>query len=99
MSETNRKDIIEQFFIECCKASAIYYEGQYQSVKYLCGLGKVVFVEQSRMLDYCEMLIPDYNTETDEAIIRSLMDNSAFLKGCESHEFNGCHYCLTFSLK
>lgn len=92
-----RKIELENFIVNCCEASAIYFNGEFQSVKYLCGLGKIVFVEQSRMLDYVEVLIPDYNPQVDEPILRELLKGER-INGCESHEHQGCHYCYTYSL-
>ena len=94
-----RTEVIERFLIDCCKASSIYYDGKYQSIKYLCGTGKVLFVERSRMLDYCEESIPDYDRKRDESLIFRIIDDSERLKSCESHSHGDCHYCWTFSLK
>lgn len=90
---------LEQFFIECCQSSSIYFDGRLPSIKYLCNTGKVLFVERSRMLDYREVKIPDYNKEIDEPFIYQIINRSEKLMGCESHSHGDCHYCLTISLK
>lgn len=95
----NRKQELENFILTCCKGSAIYLDGKFQAVKYLCGQGKVVFIEQSRMLDYVEMLIPDYNACIDEPLLMQLLFDGNRIKGCESHEYQGCHYIYTFTLR
>ena len=95
----NRKEQLEKLILESCLNSSIYYEGRYQAVKYLCGLGKIVYIEKSRMLDYCEVSIPNYDKETDEIIVQELMANGENIRGCESHEYQGCHYTYSFMMK
>lgn len=94
-----RKERLEIIIKECCENSSIYYEGKHPAVKYLGGQGKIVYIERSRMLDYCEKQIPDYIKETDDILIQTLMSGSNVIRGCESHEFQGCHYTYTFMLK
>lgn len=93
-----RASEVENFIVDCCKKSSIYYEGERHAVKYLCDMGIVVYIESSRMLDCCEVTIPNYNSEVDEPIIRSLMTDSSVLMGCESHSYRNYPYCLTFML-
>ena len=95
----SRKEQLENLIRECCENSSIYYEGQYQAVKYLGGQGKIVYIEKSRMLDYCERQIPDYDKETDDILIQELMSDGETIRGCESHEFQDCHYTYSFMLK
>ncbi|MBQ0041131.1 MAG: hypothetical protein KBS56_03795 [Clostridiales bacterium] len=95
----SRKHELENFIVNCCKSSSIYFNGEFQAVKYLCGQGKVVFIEQSRMLDYVEVLIPDYDAGIDEPLLMELLSDGIRIKGCESHEYQGCHYTYTFTLR
>ncbi len=95
----NRKDQLENLIKECCENSSIYYEGKYPAVKYLGGQGKIAFIEKSRMLDYCEKSIPDYDKDTDDALIQELMSDGKSIRGCESHEHLGCHYTYSFMLR
>lgn len=94
----DRRIELENFIVNCCENSSIYYEGKYQSVKYLCGLGKIVFFEQSRMLDYVEEMIPNYDPQRDEPILMEIMLHGDRANGCESHEYQDHHYCYTFML-
>jgi len=94
-----RLEELENLITECCKASSIFYQGKRQAVKYLCGQGTIVFFESSRMIDLCEVNIPNYDAETDEPLIMQLIRESEIFDGCESHEYNGCHYCYTIMLK
>lgn len=94
-----RKKQLENLIKDCCKSSSIYYDGKYPAVKYLGGQGKIVFVEKSRMLDYCERTIPEYDKDTDDFLIQQLMSDSDIIRGCESHAYHDCHYTYTFMLK
>lgn len=95
----DRKEQLENIIRECCENSSIYYEGKYPAVKYLGGQGKIIYIEKSRMLDYCERIIPDYDKETDDILIQQLMCDSEVIRGCESHEYQDCHYTYSFMLK
>ena len=95
----NRKEQLENLIRECCENSSIYYEGKYPTVKYLGGQGKIVFIEKSRMLDYYERLIPDYDKDTDDILIQQLMSDSTVIRGCESHAYQDCHYTYSFMLR
>ena len=94
-----RKEQLEKLIKNCCEESSIYYEGKYQAVKYIGGLGKIVYIERSRMLDVREIMIPDYNKETDDIIIQELMSDGKDIRGCESHAYMDCHYIYSFMLK
>ena len=95
----DRKKQLESIIRECCEKSAIIYEGKYPAVKYLGGQGKIVYIEKSRMLDYCERLIPEYDQVNDDMLIQELMNDGETIRGCESHEFFDCHYTYSFMLK
>ena len=95
----NRKEELEEFIKSCCLESAIYYDGRFQAIKYLCGMGMLVYVERSRMLDYCETNIPNYNGAVDEPLIQQLTTEGNTIRGCESHGYRDCHYTITFMLK
>ncbi len=95
----DRKTELENIIVNCCENSSIYYDGRFPAVKYLCGQGKVVFIEQSRMLDYVVEMIPNYDPQTDEPLLMDLLRNGDKVDGCESHEYQDCHYCYTFMLK
>ncbi len=94
----DRIEQLERYITNCCNNSAIVYEGKYPAVKYLVGRGKIVYIEKSRMLDYCEFDIPDYDVEVDELFVRRIMTESKTLRGCESHEYLDCHYTYSFML-
>ena len=93
-----RRKEIEDFLIDCCSCSSILYDDKYRSIKYLVGFGKVVYIEQSRMLDLVERTIPNYCKETDEIIISDIFSNSERLKCCESHDFYDYHYVYSMML-
>lgn len=95
----SRKEQLEAFIKQCCENSSIYYAGKHQAVKYLRGRGIIVYIEQSRMLDYCEFHIPDYAGESDDMLIEKLMSEGKEVRGCESHDYMDCHYTYSFMLK
>lgn len=93
-----RKKELEDLIIKCCESSSIYYAGKFPSVKYVCQKGTIVYVEESRMLDFCEIKIPQYDSATDDIIVEQIMKSSDAITGCESHKYDG-HYCFTLSLR
>lgn len=94
-----RRRTIEDFFVDCCRNSAIYYEHKYVCIKYLVGEGKVVYIEKSRMLDLVEAQLPAYEKGRDEEIVSDIFRSSDRLIFCESHDYNGCHYVYSIMLR
>jgi len=91
----DRKEQIKSIITNCCKNSAIIYNG-YHSIKLLEKTGTIIYIENSRMLDICEYLIPNYNILIDKPMIIEL-SNEGFIKYCESHNFRE-EYCLSIML-
>ena len=94
----DRKQVILDFIIKCCENSSVYYNEQ-QAVKYLVGAGKIVFFDNTRMLDLREVMIPDYDKDVDEKLIEEMVfqDRDA-IRGWESHDYRDHHYTYTLLL-
>lgn len=90
-----RKEKLKSIIANCCNNSAIIYNGCH-SIKLLEKTGTIIYIENSRMLDVCEYLIPDYNMLIDKPIIIEL-SNEGFIKYCESHNYRD-EYCLSIML-
>lgn len=92
-----RKEYLFDLLKNACSRSAIIYEREERCVKLLDRIGKVVFIEKSRMLDLVEIQIDGWDRISDLKLLEELSKNG-LLRMCESHQYNG-EYCLSIMIK
>ena len=73
------------------------YEREERCVKLLDRIGKIVFIENSRMLDLVEIQIDNWDRISDFKLLEEL-EKDGVLRMCESHGFNG-EYCWSIMIK
>ena len=90
----NRSEEIIKHLTDCCLSSAILYDKRFPSIKFFPDEGKLMFIENSRMLDPVEFQIPSWNPDIDIPLIFQTLKSDPCWRYWESHKVNG-QYCYS----
>ena len=92
-----RSKEIEKYLYDCCCSSAIFYNKQFPSIRFLPDEGKLVYVENSRMLEIVEFQIPSWDSKSDKSLTFQILKSDPRWMYCESHKMDG-KYCYSIFL-
>ncbi len=92
----NRSEEVIKYLTACCLSSAILYNKQFPSIKFYPNEGKLMYIENSRMLDIVEFQIPHWNPDVDIPLTFQALESDSRLTYCESHKVNE-KYCYSIS--